>query len=106
VRAGADDDRGAGDRALEAVHHEVYPRGMSRTNIDIDDELIEKVMERFRLQTKRAAVDFALRRTLHPLADRVATREEILAMQGMGWGGDLDEMRDAPVRQIFEAVEE
>jgi len=41
------------------------------------------------LRTKREAVDFALRRLLiEPF-----TREEALAAQGSGWGGDLDEMR-------------
>jgi Arc/MetJ family transcription regulator len=74
---------------------------MSRTNIDIDDELLAKVMQRYRLKTKREAVDRALRKMLHPLG-RPATREEILAMRGMGWGGDLDEMRDARVRHLSE----
>jgi Arc/MetJ family transcription regulator len=60
-----------------------------RTNIEIDDELVAKVMERYRLATKRAAVDFALRRLVRP----AMTREEMLAMEGSGWGGDLDAMR-------------
>ncbi len=34
---------------------------MGRTNIDIDDALVECVMVRYRLQTKREAVDYALR---------------------------------------------
>lgn len=62
---------------------------MSRTNIDIDEELVQRVMRRFGLASKRAAVDFALRRLLgEPM-----TRAEILAMQGVGWSGDLDRMR-------------
>jgi Arc/MetJ family transcription regulator len=72
---------------------------MSRTNIDIDDELLAKVMQRYRLKTKREAVDFALRRTL----GNPATREEALAMEGMGWGEDgleLSDLRDYPVRAI------
>jgi Arc/MetJ family transcription regulator len=75
---------------------------MSRTNIDIDDELIAEVMERFRLQTKREAVHFALRKTLNPFGGRKLSREELLALQGTGWSGDLDAMRDAPVRTISE----
>ena len=64
---------------------------VSRTNIDIDDKLIERVMRIYRLTTKREAVDFALRRVdVKPMS-----REEALALEGMGWGGDLDEMRDA-----------
>jgi len=64
---------------------------MSRTNIEIDDELIERVMRRYRLPTKRAAVDYALR----SLAGEPMKRDELLAMEGSGWGGDLGAMRDA-----------
>ncbi|MGH2923429.1 MAG: type II toxin-antitoxin system VapB family antitoxin [Solirubrobacterales bacterium] len=67
---------------------------MGRTNIEIDDELIKRVMDRYGYRTKREAVDGALRR----LDVTPATREEILAMRGMGWDGDLDAMReDAPI---------
>jgi Arc/MetJ family transcription regulator len=67
---------------------------MGRTNIEIDDELIERVMRRYRLPSKRAAVELALRR----LAGEPMSREEALAMEGTGWLGDLDELRapDAP----------
>ena len=67
---------------------------MGRTNIDIDDELIERVMRRYRLPSKRAAVELALRR----LAGEPMSREEALDMEGTGWPGDLDELRapDAP----------
>jgi Arc/MetJ family transcription regulator len=62
---------------------------MSRTNVDIDDALVARVMHRYGLPTKRAAVDLALRRLdIEPL-----TREEALAMRGSGWEGDLDELR-------------
>ena len=64
---------------------------MSRTNIDIDDELIERVMRRYRLPSKRAAVELALRR----LAGEPMSRDEALAMEGAGWSGDLDELRAA-----------
>lgn len=64
---------------------------MSRTNIDIDDELIASVMARYRLSTKREAVDFALRRLrIEPLS-----RAEVLAMEGTGWDADLDAIRSA-----------
>ena len=60
-----------------------------RTNIEIDDELVARVMRRYGVTTKRAAVDLALRRLdLEPMS-----REEALAMQGTGWEGDLDELR-------------
>lgn len=71
----------------------VYPRCMSRTNIDLDDELVAEVMRRFNVKTKREAVDLALRR----LAGEPLTREFLLSLEGIGWGGDLDTVRDDPV---------
>jgi Arc/MetJ family transcription regulator len=67
----------------------VYHGVMSRTNIDIDDALVERVMRRYRLPSKRAAVDLALRR----LAGEPMSHDEALAMEGAGWSGDLDELR-------------
>jgi Arc/MetJ family transcription regulator len=62
---------------------------MTRTNVDIDDALVARVMRRYGLSTKRAAVDLALRRLdIEPL-----TRDEALAMRGSGWEGDLEELR-------------
>ena len=62
---------------------------MSRTNIEIDERLVERAMRRYRLPTKRAAVDLALRR----LVGDPMTLEEALAMEGTGWEGDLSELR-------------
>jgi Arc/MetJ family transcription regulator len=63
---------------------------MTRTNIDIDEHLVARVMRRYGLPTKRAAVELALRRLdITPM-----TREEALAMRGTGWSGDLGELRD------------
>jgi Arc/MetJ family transcription regulator len=62
---------------------------MARTNIDIDDDLVTEAMRRYGLTSKRAAVDFALRR----LVGEPMTREEALDMQGAGWEGDLEELR-------------
>lgn len=62
---------------------------MSRTNIEIDDELIRRVMHFYGYRTKREAVDRALRRLdVDPMS-----LEEIRAMEGTGWEGDLEEMR-------------
>jgi Arc/MetJ family transcription regulator len=60
---------------------------VSRTNIDIDDRLIAEVIRRYRLASKREAVDLALRR----LADSPLSRDEALALEGSGWEGDLAE---------------
>ena len=62
---------------------------MSRTNIDIDNRLIETVMRVYGLKTKREAVDFALRQ----LVGDPMTREEMLAMQGSGWEGEIDAVK-------------
>jgi Arc/MetJ family transcription regulator len=62
---------------------------MSRTNIDIDDHLLRNAMEKYGCRTKREAVDLALRK----LVGDPMTREEMLAMQGRGWDGDLEAMR-------------
>lgn len=63
---------------------------MTRTNIDIDDELVENVMRAYNLPTKRAAIDFALRRAYVPRLSKT----EILAMAGTGWEGDIETIRD------------
>lgn len=69
---------------------------MGRTNIEIDDDLIAEAMRRYGLATKREAVDFALRRLVGP----IMTREEMLAMEGSGWDGDLDQVRSDPVEPV------
>lgn len=80
----------------EPLHLKVYHGVMTRTNIEIDDGLIERAMRIHRLRSKREAVDFALRRLV---GDRM-TREEMLTMEGMGWAGDLDEMRSQEVPEL------
>ena len=62
---------------------------MARTNVVVDDQLIEMVMTRYSLRTKREAIDFALRKAI----GGVMTKEEALAMRGSGWDGDLEELR-------------
>jgi Arc/MetJ family transcription regulator len=75
---------------------------VGRTNIDIDEALIGRVMERYGLPSKRAAVDFALRRAVDAIEPMTA--EEALAMEGVGWGEDgleLSDLRDGtPVRDL------
>lgn len=67
---------------------------MARTNVEIDEHLIARVMLRHGLPTKRAAIDLALRRLdLAPMS-----REEALAMRGTGWEGDLSELREGSLR--------
>jgi Arc/MetJ family transcription regulator len=69
---------------------------MARTNVEIDTAVIERVMRRYGLPTKRAAIDLALRRLdLAPMS-----RQEALAMRGRGWDGDLDELRDGYTQRV------
>lgn len=67
---------------------------MGRTNIDIDEEACQMVMDRYHLKTKREAVNLALQ----TLAVKPMSLEEALAMRGSGWIGDLEEMRGAEPR--------
>jgi Arc/MetJ family transcription regulator len=62
---------------------------MARTTIEIDDELIARVMRRYRFRSRRAAIDLVLR----PLDLEPMSREEALAMRGSGWEGALNELR-------------
>jgi Arc/MetJ family transcription regulator len=62
---------------------------MTRTNIEIDDQLVDRAMRLYRLSSKREAVNLALRR----LVGDPMSREEALAMEGKGWAGDLTEIR-------------
>jgi Arc/MetJ family transcription regulator len=61
-----------------------------RTNIDIDDELMRKVLAVTGLKTKKAAVDEALRLLL-----RLREQEKLKDLFGLvpDWEGDLDQLR-------------
>lgn len=63
-------------------------RGM-RTNIDIDDELMAATMKWSGKATKRGAVEEAMRHYTRAMI----MRDLIESSRGIGWDGDLDEMR-------------
>ncbi len=65
-----------------------------RTNIEIEDDYVEAIMERYRLRTKTEAVDLALRN----LAGQPMTREEALAMHGAHAIGEIPP--DQPPRGV------
>ena len=67
----------------------VYLMCMARTNVDIDDEACAEVMRRYRLATKREAINHALR----TLAAEPLAVEDARRLRGSGWEGDLDELR-------------
>ena len=60
-----------------------------RTNIVIDDQLMEEVLRLTQLKTKREVVDLGLRTLL-----RLCRQEEVRRFRGqLDWQGDLDAMR-------------
>ncbi len=73
---------------------------MSRTNIDLDDDLVAEVMLRYGCRTKRAAVDLALRR----LVATPLTQEFLLSLRGVGFGADLDDLRGEPGTNPVERI--
>lgn len=62
----------------------------TRTNIELDDEVVETAMRLYGTHTKKQTVDLALRRLV---GERLET-SDALALEGSGWEGDLDRMRD------------
>ena len=60
---------------------------MSRTNIELDNELLEKVMSRYGVHTKTEAVDLALRK----LAGQPLSIKEALEMRGSNSIGAVPE---------------
>ena len=67
----------------------MYAWCMARTNVDIDEKACAAVMRRYRLKTKRDAINFALR----ALAAEPLTADSARKLRGSGWVGDLDAMR-------------
>lgn len=61
-----------------------------RTNIDIDEKLLEEAKRIAGVSTKKAAIVAALEKfvRLH------RQREALDALWGIGWEGNLDEMRE------------
>ena len=60
-----------------------------RTNIVIDDELLERAMSATGAKTKREVVELGLAALV-----RLKEQEEIRGLRGkLRWTGDLDEMR-------------
>lgn len=60
-----------------------------RTNIEIDDQLMQDVLRLTGIKTKREAVELGLRQLL-----RLRQQEEIRRFRGkLAWEGDLNAMR-------------
>jgi len=62
-----------------------------RTNIVLDDELVERAKELTGLDTKRAVVDEALR-----VLVRLREQEGVKSLRGkLNWEGNLSDLREA-----------
>jgi Arc/MetJ family transcription regulator len=60
-----------------------------RTNIIIDDDLMNQAMALSQLKTKKAVVEFGLK-----LLVQIKKQEQIKSLRGkLKWDSDLDEMR-------------
>ena len=65
---------------------------MGRTNIEIDDHLVENAMRLTGARTKREVVDIALRR----LVEKGTLYRAVLRLRGkLEWEGDVDAWRSA-----------
>ena len=60
-----------------------------RTNLELDDKLLTKAKKILGTSTKKATVEEALRQVVEN--DR--GRKAIANLRGLGWEGDLDQMR-------------
>ena len=65
---------------------------MKRTNVVVDDELVDRVKELYGLPTTRAAIEFALKAVAG-----TRDRRSMLDLEGAGWHGDLEAMRESRV---------
>lgn len=75
----------------------MYSARVGRTNIVIDDDLIERAMRLYGFRSKREAVDYALRR----LVGRSHSRRDMLGLRGSDvWDGDLERMRSSRVAEL------
>jgi len=62
---------------------------MGRTNVVLDDELVDKCQKATGIKTRRALIDYALRELL-----RRESQLKILELKGkIHWDGDLDASR-------------
>ena len=65
---------------------------MGRTNIELDDALVEKAMTLTGARTKREVVDIALRR----LVEKGSLYRALRRLKGkLAWEGDVDASRSA-----------
>lgn len=69
-----------------------------RTNIDIDEKLLEEAMAATGLKTKKAVVEEALRLAV----ENKRRRDALDRLWGAGWYGDIDDIRGEPALRAAE----
>jgi Arc/MetJ family transcription regulator len=70
---------------------------MSRTNVVLDQDLVERVMKTYGLESRRAAIDFALHAVLGEPEERITDPwKGALELEGM-WA----DMTDEEAREIW-----
>ncbi len=105
LRAAAELDRRGGAAAVrEARSHysAIKPEFLRYVTIEVRllKEDLEAVRLRYNLRDWSAAVKEAVcRQSIVPM-----TKEEALAMEGFGWEGDLDELRNEPPIEMIDPV--
>ena len=106
LRDAAGRDRRGGAAAVHEARpdYSVFKPGTLRhvtIEVRVVEHDVEAVRRRYNLRTWKAAAEEAVcRQAIVPM-----TREEALAMQGVGWEGDLDEMRDNDPTEIIDPVD-
>jgi Arc/MetJ family transcription regulator len=62
-----------------------------RTNVEIDINLVQEVMEKYKLKSMKEAINFSLENTVESIK-----RARLLQMKGkVTWEDNLDEMRNS-----------
>ena len=105
LRAAAELDRRGGAAAVREArpgYSVIKPEVLRYVTLEVrlPEDHLEAVRQRYDLRDWVSAVKEAVCRQAFP----PMTKEEALAMQGFGWEGDLDEMRNEPPIEMIDPV--
>jgi len=70
---------------------------MGRTNIVLDDDLVQRAMTLYGFRTKRETIHYALRRLVGEVSGD--PWKGLLELEGIGWEVDLEEARASRVQE-------
>lgn len=105
LRGAAELDRRGGAAAVREArpaYSAIRPEILRYVTLEVrlPKDHLEAVRQRYDLRDWSSAVKEAVCRQAFP----PMTKEEALAMQGFGWEGDLDEMRNEPPIEMIDPV--